>query len=167
MVASDGCSVSVCPSRSTVTVTGVPAGCARMAAPSWFQVCTGLPASVMILSPACRPDLTAGDAGSDLTQVVAVMLFGTHGSMDPTVADELFVAWPMPAARMNSSTKASTKCMNEPAASTIIRCQPGWRRNDRGSSAGSTSSSRGHPDDLDEAAGRHRLDAVLGLTADR
>jgi hypothetical protein len=115
-----------------VTVTGVPAGWARMAAPSWSQVCTGLPASAMILSPARRPDLTAGDAGSDLTQVVALMLFGTHGSMVPTVAAELSVAWPMPTARMNSSTKASTKCMNDPAASTMIRCQPGWRPNDRG-----------------------------------
>src|ERR1700749_4165324 len=99
MVASDGCRVSGCPSRSTVTVPGEPAGCARMAAPSWSQVCTGLPASEMILSPACRPDLTAGDAGSDLIQVVAVTLFGTHGSMDPTVAAELSVAWPMPTAR--------------------------------------------------------------------
>ena len=31
--------------------------------------------------------------------------------------------------------------MNEPAAETMIRCQPGCLRNDRGSSAGSTSSS--------------------------
>ena len=96
-----------------------------MALPSWFQLCTGWPASATTLSPVRRPDLAAGDAGSDLTQVAAVSLFGTHGSMAPTVADELF-ARPMPTARMNSSTKASRKCMNDPAPSTIIRCQPGW-----------------------------------------
>ncbi len=31
--------------------------------------------------------------------------------------------------------------MAEPAHSTAIRCQAGWRRNDRGSSAGSSGSS--------------------------
>jgi hypothetical protein len=50
------------------------------------------------------------------------------------------LARPIPAASANSSTKASTKCMNEPAASTMMRCQPGWRRNDRGSSSWAMSS---------------------------
>ena len=67
------------------------------------------------------------------------MLLGTQGSMDPIV-DELVFDRPMPAARMNSSTKASAKCMKDPAASTIIRCQPGCLRKERGSSSGSTSS---------------------------
>ena len=116
MVASEGCSVSRCPSRSTVTGTGVPAGWARIAAPSWSQLCTGWPASATILSPVRKPALTAGDAGSALTQVAAVSLFGTHGSMAPMVDEETSVAWPMPKARMNSSTKASRKCMNEPGA---------------------------------------------------
>ncbi len=92
------------------------------------------------MSPARKPLLDAGDTGSDLTQLAAVSVFGTHGSMAPIVVEFVFDR-PMPTARMNSSTKASTKCMNDPAASTIIRSQAGCRRNDRGSSAGSTSSS--------------------------
>src|SRR5689334_6052560 len=48
---------------------------------------------------------------------------------------------PMPTARPKISRKASTKCMNEPAQSTRMRCQPGWWRNERGSSAGSSTSS--------------------------
>jgi len=83
--------------------------------------------------------LTAGDAGLDLTQLVAVMLVGTQGSMAPIV-EELVLDRPMPPARMNNSTKASAKCMNDPAPSTIIRCQGGFLRNERGSSSGSTSS---------------------------
>ncbi len=117
----------------------MPAFCARIAAPSSFQVCTRVPPSAMILSPVRRPALTAGDAGSDLAQLAAVMLDGTHGSMAPTV-EEFVLARPIPTARMNSSTKASAKCMNDPAASTIIRCQGGFLRNERGSSSGSTSS---------------------------
>ena len=53
----------------------------------------------------------------------------------------LSFSMPMPSARPKISRKASTKCMNEPAQSTMIRCQAGWRRNDLGSSSGSTSSS--------------------------
>ena len=83
--------------------------------------------------------MTAGDAGSDLAQLAAVMLVGTHGSMDPIV-EEFVLARPIPTARMNSSTKASAKCMNDPAPSTIIRCQGGCLRNERASSSGSTSS---------------------------
>ena len=93
----------------------------------------------MILSPVRKPALTAGDAGSDLAQLVAVMLVGTQGSMAPIV-EELVLDRPIPTARMNSSTKASAKCMNDPAASTIIRCQGGCLRKERGSSSGSTSS---------------------------
>ena len=65
------------------------------------------------------------------------------GTQGVTVATWLVVIWfsiPMPSASPKISTAASTKCMNEPAASTISRCQPGARRNDRGSSSGSTSS---------------------------
>ena len=55
--------------------------------------------------------------------------------------------------------------MTEPATSTTVRCQSGYRQNARSSSAGRDLLERGHPDDLDEAAGRDRLDAVLGLAA--
>ena len=53
----------------------------------------------------------------------------------------LSLACPIPMARISSSTKASAKCMNEPATMTIARCQAGLLRIERGSSAGSTSSS--------------------------
>ena len=46
----------------------------------------------------------------------------------------------MASASPKISTAAITKCMNDPAASTISRCQPGARRKDRASSSGSTSS---------------------------
>src|SRR5262249_37308573 len=68
-------------------------------------------------------------------------LAGTHDSTAPTVVPALPVSRPMPTATTNNSTKASAKCMNDPAASTMIRCHPGFLRNERGSSAGSTSSS--------------------------
>ena len=48
---------------------------------------------------------------------------------------------PMVSASPKISTAASKKCMNEPAARTITRCQPGARRKDLASSSGSTSSS--------------------------
>ena len=99
-----------------------------------------MPAMLTIRSPTLTPACLAGDAGSPLTQP-EVMLAGTQDSTVPTVVPALAVSRPMPAATMNSSTRASMKCMNEPAAKTMIRCQPGWLRNDRGSSAASTSSS--------------------------
>src|SRR5713226_2575560 len=115
-----------------------------MARPSWAQLCTGVPPNVTIVLPVRRPALTAGDAGSPLTQLAAFTLLGTHGSIVPTVAEFVF-ARPIPTAMTNSSTNASAKCMNEPAPSTMIRCQPGCLRNDRASSAGSTTSRPGIP----------------------
>ena len=94
----------------------------------------------MILSPARMPTFLAGEAGFEALQT-EVRLDGTQVSMAPTVVEVLAPARPIPIASANSSTKASAKCMNDPAASTMMRCQPGWRRNERGSSAGSTSSS--------------------------
>ncbi len=96
----------------------------------------------MILSPAWIPASLAGEVVSLPAQGLALSsafrLTGTHWVTAPIVV----VFWiPIPMARPSSSTNASAKCMNEPAARTIARCQPGCRRNERGSSAGSTSSS--------------------------
>jgi len=66
------------------------------------------------------------------------LLAGTQRSTLTVVPD--WPAIPTPTARNQSSTKAITKCMKEPAESTIARCHPGLARNERGSSAGSTSS---------------------------
>jgi hypothetical protein len=53
----------------------------------------------------------------------------------------LSFSMPMPTASPKIITAASTKCMNDPAASTISRCHAGAWRKERGSSSGSTSSS--------------------------
>src|SRR5581483_3301142 len=113
-----------------------------MSLPRAVQLLTGLLLNEMTLSPALMPATLAGDGWSDAVQVPlskALALDGTHELTGPSWVVVL-LSRPIPAATRNSSTKASTKCMNEPANSTISRCQAGWRRNERGSSAGSTSS---------------------------
>ena len=74
----------------------------------------------MILSPARSPARLAG-RGRVATRRSRRRdgLAGTQVSMAPTVVELLVLARPIPTARMNSSTKASAKCMNDPAASTI------------------------------------------------
>src|SRR5215467_848258 len=118
---------------------GFPAGCIRMAFPISVQLCTGMPPILTILSPARTPAFLAGDAGSLAVQP-EVRFAGTQVSIAPTAVVLLAVSRPTPAATTTSKNSASTKCMNDPALSTMIRCHPGLRRNDRGSSAGSTSS---------------------------
>src|SRR5580698_2508294 len=49
------------PFRSTVTGTGFPTGWARIATPSWVQLCTGLPPTAMILSRALITAALAGE----------------------------------------------------------------------------------------------------------
>ena len=65
------------------------------------------------------------------------LLAATQGLIVPSWV-VFSLATPMPSTRPKISRKASTKCMNEPAQSTMIRCQAGWRRNDLGSSSGSS-----------------------------
>ena len=124
-------------------VTGDP-GCARrIALPSWVQLLTGLPSKAITLSPGRSPASLAGDGWSDAVQVPlssAVTLAATQELIVPSWV-VLSFSMPTPSARPKISRKASTKCMNEPAQSTTIRCQAGWRRNDLGSSAGSSTSS--------------------------
>ena len=113
-----------------------------MSLPSAVHVLTGLPSNETTLSPACMPAALAGDGRSDAVHVPfsnALALAGTHAATGPSCV-VLSLSSPIAAASRNSSTRASTKCMNEPANRTIRRCQAGCRRNERGSSAGSTSS---------------------------
>ena len=101
----------------------------------------GVPLNAVISSPGRSPASRAGDGLSEAVQVPlssAVTLEATHGL---TAASWVVFSMPMPSARPKMSRKASTKCMNEPAHSTMIRCQAGWERNDLGSSAGSSTSS--------------------------
>src|SRR5215471_18713409 len=98
----------------------------------------------MILSPGFRPATAAGDLPAEppehgLALVSAWAFDGTHGVMELTTL-VLGLAWPIANASTKNKKRARTKCMNDPAASTIIRCQPGFDRNERGSSAMSTSS---------------------------
>ncbi len=114
-----------------------------MAVPSWTQLCTGWPAIAMILSPDLRPAWRAGDLPGLPEQDPwsnAFRLAGTQVLIEPTVV-LLSLACPIPSARNSSSTNAIAKCMNEPATMTTARCQAGLLRIERGSSAGSTSSS--------------------------
>src|SRR5215467_13986509 len=91
----------------------------------------------MILSPDCSPALAAGERGSPCAHA-ACACAGTHCSTLTVVPD--WSATPTPTASIHNSTNAIRKCMNDPAAMTIARCHPGLLLNDRGSSAGSTSS---------------------------
>ena len=94
------------------------------------------------MSLARIPATSAGEAAWPGTHAAplsrALTDLGRHLVTAPI---ELVPGTPMATASRNSSTKASAKCMNDPASSTMARCQPGLRRNERGSSAGSTSSS--------------------------
>ena len=113
-----------------------------MSLPSAVHVLTGLPSNETTLSPACRPAAFAGDGASAAVHVPvpkALAFAGTHELTGPSWV-VLLLSSPITPASRNSSTKARTKCMNDPANSTIRRCQAGCRRNERGSSAGSTSS---------------------------
>ncbi len=124
-------------------VTGDPGRARRIASPSWVQLLTGLPSKAFTWSPTRSPASLAGDGWSAAVQVPlasAVLLEATQAVTVPSWV-VLSFSMPMPSARPKISRKASTKCMNEPAQSTTIRCQAGWRRNDLGSSSGSTSSS--------------------------
>src|SRR5579859_2737032 len=126
------------PSCWMVTATRLPGFWCRIAVVNWFQVCTGWPAKATIVSPGCRPIWAAGEGASPEAQPDSSVL-GTHFTTVPTVV-VLVLARPTASGSISSRKKASTKCMNEPATSTITRCQPGFTRNDRGSSTASTSS---------------------------
>ena len=124
-------------------LTGDPGRTARIASPSWVQLLTGVPSKAVTLSPTRSPASLAGDGWSAAVQVPLsswVTFAATQELIVPSWV-VLSFSMPMPSARPKISRKASTKCMNEPAQSTMIRCQAGWRRNDLGSSSGSTSSS--------------------------
>ena len=115
----------------------------RIALPSWFQLLIGLPLNAVTWSPSRSPASLAGDGGSDAVQVPLLSWVVFAATQVLTVPSWVVLSFsmPMPSARPKISRKASTKCMNEPAQSTTIRCQAGWRRNDLGSSAGSSTSS--------------------------
>src|SRR5215472_3379349 len=93
----------------------------------------------MIWSPVRMPAAWAGDCGFWPGEQGVWALDGTQDTTVTTVVVGA-VAEPMPTASTHSSTNAMTKCMNEPADSTITRCQAGLARRERDSSAGSTSS---------------------------
>src|SRR5215813_1937716 len=80
-------SLVICrPARSIVNRTGEPAGCALIALPIWFQLWTGCPATVTILSPDRKPAIAAGDRGSPCAHV-ACCLAGTQRSTLTVVPD--------------------------------------------------------------------------------
>src|SRR6202451_1209138 len=157
------------PSRSTVTDTGFPIGWARIATPSCVQLCTGVPPTAMILSPALIPAALAGEACLLPTQepwLYALRLTGTQALTPPIALVFGFsLIRPIPSASASSSTTASAKCMNEPATMTMARCQAGLFRIERGSSAGSASAGVVMPGVPKKGADRQALDAVLGLAA--
>src|ERR1700684_1080850 len=132
------------PFRSTVTGTGFPIGWARIATPSWVQLCTGVPPTAMTVSPALIPAALAGEVCLLPTQepwLYALRLTGTQALTPPLALLFAFsLTRPIPSASASRSTNASAKCMNEPATMTMARCQAGLFRIERGSSAGSTSS---------------------------
>ena len=75
-----------------------------------------------------RPATSAGDFARLLpvqgfVLLSALALAGTQPAIEASTL--LFAACPMPMARTKNRNRASTKCMNEPAASTMMRCQPG------------------------------------------
>ncbi len=137
------CSVTGCPSRSTVSETGEPGLTFTISLDSCVQFDTADPLNAVTVSPTLMPAATAGEVASPVAQAVpfwiACSLGGTQVATVPSLV-VLSFSIPRPSARPKISTAAMTKCMNEPAASTISRCQPGARRKDRGSSSGSTSS---------------------------
>ncbi len=142
-MASVVCRVSVFPSRWTVSVTGPPGLTLRISLVSCVQVATGTPLSDVTLSPTFSPASAAGDLASPAEHAApSVSAFWLDGTQDATVPSCVVLPFsiPMPSARPKMRTAAITKCMNDPAASTISRCQPGARRKDRASSSGSTSS---------------------------
>src|ERR1700733_2652424 len=132
------------PFRSTVTGTGFPTGWARIATPSWVQLCTGVSPTAITVSPALIPAALAGEACLLPAQepwLYALRLAGTHALPPPIALVFAFsLIRPIPSARASRSTNESAKCMNEPATMTMARCQAGLFRIERGSSAGSTSS---------------------------
>ncbi len=94
-----------------------------------FQVLTGCPATEVIRSPDLSPATAAG-AGtrsvqgsltSDVVHRETVWLTG------PRVLLGSWVVRPTARATSTSSTAAMTKCIVDPAASTITRCQVGFR----------------------------------------
>ena len=92
---------------------------------------TGCPAIEMTLSLAWIPATSAGEAGWPGAHAAplsrALTDLGRHLVIAPI---ELVPGTPMATASRNSSTKASAKCMNDPATSTMARCQPGLLRNE-------------------------------------
>ncbi len=102
------------------------------------------PLNPVTWSPTFRPASAAGDFASWLVQAAPLLsacsFAGTQAATVPRFV-VLSFSTPIARARPKISTAAITKCMNDPAASTISRCQPGARRKERSSSSGSTSSS--------------------------
>jgi hypothetical protein len=86
---------------------------------------TGVPATATISSPASRPPVWAG---------LGVPAFSG------TVRSIVVVAWPVPTPMVTStiqmSRMATMKWVNDPAASTIARCQAGLLRNCRSGGVG-------------------------------
>src|SRR6185437_10820520 len=128
--------VNCLPSREIVNATEVPGLCATIWLVSWFQVLTLWPSTATTLSPLRSPASTAGDLAADGGQFTCVALAGTQAV---TLIVVVFCS-PMASATAKISTKPITKCMNEPASSTTLRCHGGLARNVLGSSAGSTAS---------------------------
>ena len=128
-------------------VAGDPGRASRITLPSWVQLLTGWPSKAITWSPTRSPASLAGEALSDATQTPLFMAVTLVATQELTVPSWVVLSFsmPTPSARPKISRKASRKCMNEPAASTTIRCQAGCRRNDLGSSSGSTSSSEVMP----------------------
>src|SRR6266851_809041 len=126
-----------CP-RWIVNVTRDPGRFERIATPTRFHECTGRPAIATILSPARSPATDAGDLGLPGAHVAVAAVAGTHRSTVNVVPFRF--GSPTTPARITNSTNAKAKCMNDPAAHTIDRCQAGCDRSVRGSSAGITSS---------------------------
>ncbi len=122
----------------------------------------------MILSPGLRPACLAGDGCAPARHPHGFPLFsaGLLAGTQVVIPFRVLVLWlemPIPIASTKSRKNASTKCMNDPAASTMMRCQPGCRRNDLRLVGDVDLFHPGHAGDLDEAAERQRLDPVLGL----
>src|SRR5260370_12003853 len=118
---------------------GTPAFWALSTVCSCPQALIGFPSTETILSLGLSPATSAGDfprlcPAHESLLTSAALLAGTQLAIELMVV-VLGFNWPIPIARMNSRNNASPNCMQDPAASTMIRCQPGWFRNDRGSSA--------------------------------
>ena len=117
---------------------------ARIALWSCVQLVIVTPLNAVTVSPTFSPARTAGDFGASAGHASPFSRAAFEGWTQGVTAATWFVvtsfSTPMPSASPKMSTAASTKCMNDPAPSTISFCQPGARRNERGSSSSSTSS---------------------------